>query len=155
MNPAYFDSIFRHHKLVSWVSCRLIKWLRSRARILANISIVEGEKEQKEKKTGERKRDVLQSISSLLCAYTIMYVTIQSFMTRFCVTMRISFLAFPLFVEKEKPQQLLTWFAASTGMDWKCWVYGRWRHGLCGDGDVWRDDGEARTNTQGQTYDSR
>lgn len=84
------------------------------------------EKKKKEKKRpGKENRDVLQSISSLLCAYTIMYVTIQSFMARFCVTMKISFLAFPLFVEKRKTQQLLTWSAASTGMDWKCWVYCR------------------------------
>jgi hypothetical protein len=76
-----------------------------------------------------------------------MYVTIQSFMTRFCVTMRISFLAFPLFVEKENPQQLLTWFAASTGMDWKCWVY---RRGLATEMYEETTVGRAHTHTQGR-----
>jgi hypothetical protein len=36
------------------VSCRLIKWLWSRARILANISIVKGEEQKRKKDRGKK-----------------------------------------------------------------------------------------------------
>lgn len=143
MNPAYFDSIFRHDKLVSWVSCRLIKWLRSRARILANISIVKGEEEKRKKKTGERKpgRPPKYLLPPLRLYYYVRYDPI--FYGPLLCHDENFFFSLPTFCGKKKNP-------AVVDLVRRFYWNGLEMLGIlsrAGDGDVWRDDGGARTHT--------